>query len=227
MIVPARQLASAAGVPEHVAVIMDGNGRWAKNRSLPRRIGHRYGITPVRTTVEYCANLGVRYLTLFAFSSENWGRPREEVNSLMSLFVDALNREVAELDARNIRLRFMGENRRLGPALREAMRVAEIRTRANTSLELTVAVAYGGRADLVNAARKLARQAAAGKLDPEQIDMDRFAGERGDGANSGCRSVDSHGRRPASQQFPALEPRLQRAVFLRCPLAGLYRRGVG
>ena len=177
MIVPARQLASAAGVPEHVAVIMDGNGRWAKNRSLPRRIGHRYGITPVRTTVEYCANLGVRYLTLFAFSSENWGRPREEVNSLMSLFVDALNREVAELDARNIRLRFMGENRRLGPALREAMRVAEIRTRANTSLELTVAVAYGGRADLVNAARKLARQAAAGKLDPEQIDMDRFAGE--------------------------------------------------
>ena len=177
MVASARESTVPARVPAHLAVIMDGNGRWAECRGLPRRAGHRAGIKPVRTVVECCANLGVRYLTLFAFSSENWNRPQDEIRGLMALFVDALNGEVAELDEQKVRLRFMGEIQRLEPSLQRAMHAAEIRTRHNGRLELSVAVAYGGRADLVNAARNLARQAAAGTLDPETIDIDRFAAE--------------------------------------------------
>ena len=177
MVASARTSMAAAPVPQHVAVIMDGNGRWAEQRGLPRRSGHRNGIEPARTVVECCADLGIRYLTLFAFSSENWSRPEDEIHGLMELFLDALNREVAELDEQNVRLRFMGESHRLNPDLRRSMRAAEARTDGNTRLDLTVAVAYGGRRDLANAARRLARQAVAGTLDPEEIDTERFAAE--------------------------------------------------
>ena len=146
---------SVGTIPEHVAVIMDGNGRWARKRALPRQAGHRAGIKPVRAIVERCANQGVKHLTLFAFSSENWRRPREEIRGLMSLFVEALNKEVAELDENGIRLSFMGEIHRLNPALQEAIRAAETRTRDNARMDLMLAVAYGGRADLVSAARQL------------------------------------------------------------------------
>ena len=166
---------SVGTIPEHVAVIMDGNGRWARKRALPRQAGHRAGIKPVRVIVERCANLGVKHLTLFAFSSENWRRPREEIRGLMSLFVEALNKEVAELDENGIRLSFMGEIHRLNPALQEAIRAAETRTRDNVRMDLMLAVAYGGRADLVSAARQLARQAVAGEIDPEEIDEERYA----------------------------------------------------
>jgi len=164
-----------AGVPRHVAVIMDGNGRWARRRALPRHAGHRAGVKPVRAIVEQCAERGVEVLTLFAFSSENWRRPRDEVRGLMSLFVDALNREVAELDANGIRLRFIGELHLLNPALQEAIRAAEIRTRDNVRMDLVLAVAYGGRWDIANAARDLAREVAEGQLDPEDIDESRLA----------------------------------------------------
>jgi undecaprenyl diphosphate synthase len=157
-------------VPRHVAVIMDGNGRWARRRALPRQAGHQTGIKPVRATVELCAESGVETLTLFAFSSENWRRPIEEVRGLMSLFVDALEREVAELDENSIRLRFIGDLDALSPRLRAATKAAEHRTRDNRRMDLVVAVAYGGRWDLVQAARKLAMQAVAGTLDPEAID---------------------------------------------------------
>lgn len=177
MVASARTSIAVARVPHHVAVIMDGNGRWAERRGLPRRAGHRHGIDPVRAVVESCADVGIRYLTLFAFSSENWNRPEDEIHGLMKLFLEALDREVAELDEQNVRLRFMGESHRLDPDLRSAMRAAETRTGGNTRLELSVAVAYGGRGDLVNAARSLARQAAAGTLDPEEIDVERFAAE--------------------------------------------------
>ena len=177
MVASARTSLAVARVPQHVAVIMDGNGRWAERRGRPRQAGHRHGIEPVRTVVENCADLGVRFLTLFAFSSENWNRPEDEIHGLMALFLDALNREVAELDEQNVRLRFMGESHRLGPDLRRCMRAAETRTSGNTRLDLSVAVAYGGRGDLVNAARSLARQAAAGSLDPEEINAERFAAE--------------------------------------------------
>ncbi len=177
MVSSARTSIAVARVPQHVAVIMDGNGRWAERRGLPRRAGHRRGIDPVRSVVESCADLGIRYLTLFAFSSENWNRPEDEIHGLMTLFLEALDREVAELDEQNVRLRFMGESHRLEPDLRSAMRAAETRTGGNNRLDLSVAVAYGGRGDLVNAARSLARQAAAGALDPDDIDAERFAAE--------------------------------------------------
>jgi undecaprenyl diphosphate synthase len=160
-------------VPRHVAVIMDGNGRWARRFALPRHAGHRAGIKPVRAVVERCAELGVRVLTLFAFSSENWRRPPDEVSALMSLFVDALNREVAELDANGIRLRFIGDLTLLGTQLRNAIQAAQARTERNQRMELVIAVAYGGRWDLAQAARKLAYEVAAGRLDPEAIDERR------------------------------------------------------
>ncbi len=162
-------------VPRHVAIIMDGNGRWARRRALPRQAGHQAGIKPVRASVELCAQLGVRTLTLFAFSSENWRRPADEVKGLMSLFVDALEREVAELHGNGIRLKFIGDLDALNPALRRATEAAVVQTGANVRMDLVVAVAYGGRWDLVQAARKLAAEAAAGVLDPRAIDEDKFA----------------------------------------------------
>ena len=161
--------------PRHVAIIMDGNGRWARRRALPRQAGHRAGLKPVRTTVEICAQSGVSAVTLFAFSSENWRRPVDEVSGLMSLFVDALEREVEELHANGIRVRFIGDVESLNPTLRRATEAAQARTCANTRLDLVVAVAYGGRWDIVQAARKLAAEAAAGRLDPAAIDEAKLA----------------------------------------------------
>jgi undecaprenyl diphosphate synthase len=166
---------SCDAVPQHVAVIMDGNGRWARRRILPRQAGHRAGIKPVRQMVEQCIYRGVEFLTLFAFSSENWQRPQEEIRRLMALFIEALNREVAELDENGVRLNFMGETELLSPALQESIEAAEIRTQNNSRMNLTLAVAYGGRADLVNAAKKIARQVSEGALDPEQIDETHYA----------------------------------------------------
>jgi undecaprenyl diphosphate synthase len=161
--------------PRHVAVIMDGNGRWARRRALPRQAGHQAGLKPVRATVEACVDAGVETLTLFAFSSENWRRPVDEVRGLMSLFVDALEREVAELHGNGIRVSFVGDLDALNPMLRSATLAAEERTRGNTRMDLVVAVAYGGRWDITQAARKLAAEAAAGRLDPSSIDEDTFA----------------------------------------------------
>ncbi len=136
-------------VPRHVAIIMDGNGRWAKQRGLPRAAGHRAGIRTVRLCIEECARRGVGVLTLFAFSSENWNRPHEEVGVLMQLFLEALDREVEELAAKNIALRFIGERSRLAPELRSRMAAVELRTAPNTGLTLVIAIGYGGRWDIV------------------------------------------------------------------------------
>ena len=163
----------------HVAVIMDGNGRWAKSRSLPRHAGHRSGVKSVRETVEVAAERGVSYLTLFAFSSENWRRPKDEVSRLMKLFLEALQREVDELHRNNVRLRFIGAREQLQVDLVRKIAGGEELTRNNTGLTLNIAVAYGGRWDIVNASRSLAEQAAAGKLAPEDIDEQRFAAELG------------------------------------------------
>lgn len=155
---------------------MDGNGRWARQRKLPRQAGHRAGVRAARGIVECCARKGVRYLTLFAFSSENWRRPRREVGALMRLFVEALDREVEELHGNGVRLVFIGDRSGLAPALQQRMASAEAHTRENERLVLVVALAYGGRWDIVNAARGLARDAAAGRLDPDSIDDALFAG---------------------------------------------------
>jgi undecaprenyl diphosphate synthase len=157
-------------VPAHVAVIMDGNGRWARKRGLPRHAGHRAGVKSVRNIVETAARHGVGYLTLFAFSSENWARPKEEVGKLMGLFVEALRREVDELHRNNVRLRFVGARQQLNQGLIEKISVAEEKTVANNGLELIVAVAYGGRWDIVEATRELVAGAAAGEIGPDDID---------------------------------------------------------
>ncbi len=158
------------GVPRHVAVIMDGNGRWAAQRSLPRHVGHRAGVKSVRATVEGCARRGVGALTLFAFSSENWSRPADEVARLMLMFVEAIDREVGDLCDNGIRLRFIGDETRLKPELVARMRAAETQTAAARRMELNVAIAYGGRWDMVAAARALARRCMAGELSPDAID---------------------------------------------------------
>ena len=164
-------------VPRHVAVIMDGNGRWARRRSLPRHAGHRSGAKSVRRAVEHSALRGVEYLTLFAFSSENWGRPKEEVSKLMGLFVESLRREVAELHQNNVKLRFIGAREQLKANLIDKIVDAEQLTANNTGLKLQVAIAYGGRWDIVRAAQGLAARAAAGDLVPEDINESSFAAE--------------------------------------------------
>ena len=164
-------------IPTHVAVIMDGNGRWAEARGLPRHAGHRSGVKSVRETVEIAAKRGVSYLTLFAFSSENWKRPEEEVSRLMSLFLDALQREVDNLHRNNVRLTFIGAREQLQSGLIRKITAAEEKTRNNTGLNLIVAVAYGGRWDIVTAARKLASKVMDGELTVADIDDDKLAAE--------------------------------------------------
>ncbi len=142
-------------VPRHIAIIMDGNGRWARNRRLPRVAGHRKGADAVRATVRGCAERGVEFLTLFAFSSENWRRPAEEVSFLMDLFVTALEQEVAKLHENDIRFRVIGELSRFEPRIQSLIREAEALTAGNRRLTLTVAANYGGRWDLMQAMRRM------------------------------------------------------------------------
>ncbi|MBB3760934.1 MULTISPECIES: polyprenyl diphosphate synthase [Xanthomonas] len=161
---------SAAAVPRHIAIIMDGNGRWAQRRRRPRMIGHRAGARAVNRTIDFCLEKGVSALTLFAFSSENWGRPQEEVDALMKLFLHALDREVDELQRRGVQVRFIGDRSRFATPLRERMAAAERVTAANARLVLSIAASYGGRQDIALAARALAEEVAAGRLQPQQID---------------------------------------------------------
>ncbi len=164
-------------IPVHVAVIMDGNGRWARKRAMPRHLGHRSGVGAVRKIVETSAKKGVKYLTLFAFSSENWNRPREEVSKLMGLFVEALQREVDDLHRNEVCLRFIGAREMLQPKLLKMIAAAEAQTAANTGLQLQVAVAYGGRWDIGCAVRRLAARAAQGEIRTDEINDDAIAAE--------------------------------------------------
>src|SRR5271154_833931 len=164
-----------ADSPQHVAIIMDGNGRWARARGLPRVAGHRASVKVGRKLVEECAERGVQYLTLFAFSSENWRRPPDEVGVLMGLFLDALVREVADLHRNRVRLRFIGDREQLGPELKQRMLDAEALTALNPGLGLMVAVAYGGRWDISQACRSLAADVAAGKMAASDISEERIA----------------------------------------------------
>jgi len=166
-----------AMIPTHVAVIMDGNGRWAETRALPRHAGHRSGVRSVREIVETAAKRGVSYLTLFAFSSENWKRPAEEVSRLMSLFLEALQREVDDLHRNNVRLTFIGAREELQAGLNRKISTAEEKTRNNTGLNLIVAVAYGGRWDIVTAAKNLATKVLNQELAVADIDDAKLAGE--------------------------------------------------
>jgi undecaprenyl diphosphate synthase len=156
---------------------MDGNGRWAEARGLARHAGHKEGVRPVRLVIEECAKRGVFALTVFAFSSENWQRPSVEVNSLMQLFLEAIDREVADLHKNKVRLRFIGDRHALSVKLQARMAASEALTAANPGLNLQVAVSYGGRWDIVQAARRLAAEVASGALPLEAIDEARFGRE--------------------------------------------------
>jgi undecaprenyl diphosphate synthase len=166
-----------ADSPQHVAIIMDGNGRWARSCGLPRAAGHRTSIKVVRRVVEDCIQRNVRYLTLFAFSSENWRRPPDEVGMLMKLFLDALEREVADLHGNQVVLSFIGDRKLLGAELARRMQSAEQLTAQNTGLKLNVAMAYGGRWDIAQACRSLAADAVAGTVAAADID-EAMIGER-------------------------------------------------
>ncbi|MEE8534444.1 MAG: isoprenyl transferase [Kiloniellales bacterium] len=162
-------------LPTHVAIIMDGNGRWARARSLPRAAGHKRGAEAVRRTVDGALELGVRYLTLYGFSSENWKRPLTEVDDLMGLLRRYLQHDIDELHERGVRLRVMGERERLPIDIVRLIGDAEARTGGNELLTVTIAISYGGRQEIVAAARWLAAEAAADRLDPDAIDEECFA----------------------------------------------------
>jgi undecaprenyl diphosphate synthase len=157
-------------LPRHIAIIMDGNGRWAQARGLPRIAGHRCGAEAVRRTVRAAAELGIPYLTLFGFSSENWKRPLEEVDDLMGLLRHYLRGEIAELHRNGVRLRVIGELGRLAPDIVTLIANAEALTRDNGGVNLTIALSYGGRAEIIAAVRALAVKARSGELLPEAVD---------------------------------------------------------
>jgi undecaprenyl diphosphate synthase len=157
-------------LPRHVAIIMDGNGRWAKQRFMPRTAGHAAGVGAVRKAVRYCVGKGVEVLTLFAFSSENWRRPAEEVSILMDLFVDVLMRETRQLHEDGVRLRVIGDRQAFEPRLQQRIAESEAMTAGNQGMSLVIAGNYGGRWDVAQAARRLAEAVQRGELAPSAID---------------------------------------------------------
>jgi len=163
-------------LPRHIAIIMDGNGRWAQARGLPRIAGHRRGAEALRRTLTAASELGIPYLTLFGFSSENWKRPLNEVDDLMGLLRHYLRGEIAELHRNGVRLRVIGETGRLSADLVTLIANAEALTRDNRAINLTIALSYGGRAEIVAAARAIAVKVAAGSLAIEAVDEDLIAG---------------------------------------------------
>jgi undecaprenyl diphosphate synthase len=160
--------------PVHVAIIMDGNGRWAKARGLPRVAGHKRGAEAVRRTVTGAAELGIQYLTLYGFSSENWKRPPAEIDDLMGLLRLYLNNEIEELDRKGVRLRVIGQRSRLQPDIVRLIEGAERRTAGNRKLNLIVALSYGGRAEIAQAARCIAEGVRAGRIEPDAVDETQF-----------------------------------------------------
>ena len=159
-----------SAIPQHVAIIMDGNGRWATQRMLPRTVGHAKGVQAVTRTVQACGRLGVRYLTLFAFSSENWRRPPDEVSILMRLFMQALEREVKKLEEQGIRLHVIGDISAFEPRLQELIAQAESATAHNDTLHLSIAANYGGRWDVLNATKQMLLADPSLAAQPERID---------------------------------------------------------
>ncbi len=162
-------MTDTANIPGHIAIFMDGNGRWAKKRTRPRSMGHQAGLKSLRTCIEQCVYLGVKTLTVFAFSSENWKRPAAEVSRLMELFMRALNKEVKELHQNGIRIKFIGDKSAFKPAIEQKMLEAEILTRNNTRMLANIAVNYGGRWDITQAAKTLAVAISEGKLKADDV----------------------------------------------------------
>ena len=165
-----RELKATRNLPRHTAIIMDGNGRWAKKRRLPRIAGHRAGTEPVRVCVRTCARLGIEYLTLYTFSAENWNRPKSEVAGLMRVLEEVLRKEVADLDRNDVRLNAIGRLDMLPAAARRTLDSSRRKLADNTGLVLTLALSYGGRVEILDACRQLAKRIAAGGLAPDALD---------------------------------------------------------
>ena len=170
--------------PAHVAIVMDGNGRWAQKKNRPRTFGHQAGLKALRKIVRRCGDIGVKELTVFAFSSENWNRPKKEVSRLMDLFLRALDREAKELNENGVKIRFIGDLTAFSPEMQQKIDNAMSQTAGNQRMILNVAANYGGRWDIVNAARKTAQALASGSITLEQIDEDYFAGQATLGGSS-------------------------------------------
>jgi undecaprenyl diphosphate synthase len=168
-------VASRQPLPTHVAIIMDGNGRWAKARGLPRTAGHKKGADALKRTLDNCSEAGIRYLTIYAFSSENWKRPSDEISDLMQLLQHYLHKELENLHASNIRLHFIGNLSKLDSEIREQLKYAADLTKNNKDFHLSIALSYGSRQEIVQAAQKLAAQAIDKKITPEQITEELFA----------------------------------------------------
>jgi len=168
-------LESNNGYPKHIAIIMDGNGRWAKKRFLPRFMGHITGVKAVKRVVEYCDENNIQVLTLFAFSSENWRRPKDEVSKLMDLFLGTLDKEIDRLYKKNVRLKFIGERADFSKKLQQKMTECELRTENNAGVTLVIAANYGGHRDITLAVQKIALQVKKGEIQPEEIDENLIA----------------------------------------------------
>ena len=169
------EILAQGNLPNHIAIIMDGNGRWAKERGLPRVAGHSEGIKSVRVVTELCGEIGVNYLTLFTFSSENWQRPRLEVSALMELLLDTINHEVEDLDRNNVRLSVIGRLMDLPEAPRRGMESAIQRLSGNTGLGLNLALSYGSRQEILEAVNRIGQDVADGKLTPGKITAEDFS----------------------------------------------------
>lgn len=159
-----------SSAPRHIAIIMDGNGRWAKKNGLPRKVGHQRGSETLKGLLEGCHQLGVQYLTVYAFSSENWNRSQPEVSDLMDLMRFYLRKEMKVLHKNNIRVQFIGDRSRLSPDIQQELQKSEELTARNTALHLTVALSYGSRQELMQAIKTIAVEVAAGKLNPDEVD---------------------------------------------------------
>ena len=171
----AGQQLDKSALPQHLGIIMDGNGRWAKKRSLPRSAGHTAGANNFRTITRYCSRIGIPYLTVYAFSTENWRRPAEEVGALMRLFKQYLEEALRDFMDENIRVIFIGDTSAFSPELRELIARVERESSGKTGMVLNIAMNYGGRAELVHAMRLLAEDVQAGRLSPEAIDEDAIS----------------------------------------------------
>ena len=208
-------------MPRHVAVIMDGNGRWAKKRGMPRAFGHRAGVEALEPIIEACGGWGIEALTLFAFSTENWARPKDEVAALMGLIVEYFNKKIDELDRKGVCIRMLGDLSAVPDLQRETALRAMERTKDNKGLKLNIALNYGGRQEILRAARRLAEKCADGEMRPEQID--EVALHRG-AADGGFAHPNQ--RRRTHLQLPALPVRLCGICIRAGILAGFHARSI-
>ena len=208
-------------MPTHVAIIMDGNGRWAKERGLPRVQGHRNGVESVRAVVRACGEAGIKYLTLYAFSVENWNRPKDEVDTLMKYLARFLRAEIGELNRNNVRLEVIGQIYRLPEFVQNQLKKTQAALARNNGLTLILALSYGGRTEIVEATRSIAQKVREGAIDPAEITEQVIAQHL-----YGPGPPDSHQRRDAGQQLFALADLLRRTGGYRDALAGLPEAAV-